>query len=220
MDADRNLEEAVRKAMVYDKRLSSQPIAISVKDAVVCLTGTVQFHGRAVAAYEVAASVPGVREVSKHLVVEPPRNHPDDEVANYVRAALDAHSEVIKEAITVSVSGGVATLAGSVRDAWQYAVAEDIARSARGVRDVRNLLAVDLLEQINDEAISYEIQSAIHHIYGRSGADIKVAVNDRAVVLSGTVATLPTKELAERVARNYGALNVRNDIEVMPNNLR
>ena len=73
-----------------------------------------------------------------------------------------------------------------------------------------------LQEQINDEEISYEIQSAIRHICGRSGAGIKVAVNDRAVVLSGTVATLPTKEHAERLARNYGALNVRNDIEVMP----
>ncbi len=125
----------------------------------------------------------------------------------------------MKEAITVSVAGGVARLEGSIRDAWQYAVAEDIARSARGVRDVRNRLAVDFLEQINDEEISYEIQSAIHPICGLSGAGINVAVSDRAVVLSGTVAALPTKELAERIARNYGALNVRNDIEVVPKSL-
>jgi osmotically-inducible protein OsmY len=220
MDVDRNLEGALRKAMVYDKRVSAQPIEISVKDAIVYLTGTVQSYRRAVAAYELAASVPGVREVSKHLVIDPPGNLRDDEVADYVRAALDAHSEVLRGAIVVSVSGGVTTLDGSVRDAWQYAVAEDVARSARGVRDVRNRLMVDLLEQINDEEISYEIQSAIHHICGISGAGINVAVNDRAVVLSGTVETLPTKEFAERVARNYGALNVRNDIEVMPNDKR
>ena len=81
---------------------------------------------------------------------------------------------------------------------------------------MRNRLAVDLGQQINDEETGYEIQSAIHHICGRSGADVRVAVNDQAVVLSGTVATLPTKEHAERIARNYGALNVRNDIEVIP----
>ena len=143
MDADRELEEAVRKAMVYDKRLSAQPIEISVKDGIVYLTGTVQYYGRAVAAYEVAASVPGVREVSKRLVVEPPGDFRDDEVANHVRAALNAHSEVMKAAITVSVSGGVATLEGSVRDTWQYAVAEDVARSARGSRRA-NRLAVDI----------------------------------------------------------------------------
>ena len=119
MDADRDLEEAVRKAMFYDKRLSSQPIDVSVKDAIVCLTGTVQSHSRAVAAYEIAASVPGVREVSKRLVVEPPGDLGDDDVANYVRTALDAHSEVMKAAITVSVSGGVVTLEGSVCDTWQ-----------------------------------------------------------------------------------------------------
>ena len=215
MDADRRLEEAVRKAMVYDKRLSAQPIEVSVKDGIVCLAGTVQFYGRALAAYEIAAAVPGVREVSKCLVVKPPGNFADKEVANYVRAALDAHAEVLKEAITVSVSGGVATLEGSVRDSWQQALAEDIARSARGVRDVRNRLAIDLDQQINDEEISYTIQSAIRHICGRSGADVRVAVSNRAVVLSGTVATLPAKERAERLARIHGAMNVRNDIEVI-----
>jgi osmotically-inducible protein OsmY len=220
MDTDRELEEAVRKAMVYDKRLSAQPIEVSVKDAIVYLSGTVQFYGRAVAAYEIAASVPGVREVSKRLVVEPPGELPDEEVANYVRAALDAHAEVIKEALAVSVSSGVATLEGSVRDAWQCALAEDIARSARGVRDVRNRLAVDIAQQINDEETAYDILFAIQHFCGRWGAGIKVAVSNRAVVLSGTVATLPTKERAERLARDYGALNVRNDIQVAPNGKR
>ena len=136
MDEDRNLEEAVRKALAYDRRLSSQPIEVSVKDAIVYLRGTVQSHGRVVAAYEVAASLAGVRKVSNRLVVEPPGNLRDDDVATYVRAALDVHAEVLKEAITVSVSGGVVTLEGSVRDAWQHSIAEDIARSARGVRDV------------------------------------------------------------------------------------
>ena len=216
MEADRKLEEAVRKAMVYDKRLSSQPIEVSVKDAVVCLTGTVQFHSRAVAAYEAAASVPGVLEVSKRLVVEPPGSLPDEEVANHVRAALDAHAEVIKEAITVSVSGGVATLEGSVRDVWQQTLAEDIACAARGVREVRNRLVVDIAQQINDEETGYDILFAIEHFCGDLAAGIEVAVNNRAVVLSGTVAALPTKERAEWLARHYGALSVRNDIAVVP----
>ena len=91
-----------------------------------------------------------------------------------------------------------------------------ISPARRGVRDVHNRLAVDLEQQINDEEISYTIQSAIRHLCGRSGTDIKVAVSDRTVVLSGTVATLPTKEHAERLARIHGAMNVRNDIQVMP----
>jgi osmotically-inducible protein OsmY len=214
MDTDRSLEDAVRKALVYDHRLSSQPIHVSVKDGVVDLTGTVQTHGRAVAAYEVAASLPGVRGVSKRLVVEPPGNLPDDEIASYVRASLDAHAEVIKATITVSVSGGVATLEGSVRDAWQHVVAEDIARSARGVRNVENRLVVDVSRQINDEEVGYEIQSAICHVCRLCKGEVKVAVSNRTVVLSGTVATLPTKEHAERIARNYGILTVRNDIAV------
>lgn len=220
MVGDRDLEGALRKAMVYDHRLSAQPIEISVKDGIVQLAGTVQSHGRALAAYQIAASMPGVREVAKRLVVQPPGELRDDEVANYVRAALDAHSDVVKEAITVSVSEGVATLEGSVRDTWQHAVAEDVARAARGVRDVLNRLAVALVEQIDDEETSCEIHAAIRRACGLAGAGVKVAVSDRTVVLSGTVAALPVKEHAERVARSYGVLNVRNDIEVVPSESR
>ena len=195
----------------------SQPIEISVKDGIVCLTGTVQFYGRAVAAYEVAASVPGVREVSKRLVVEPPGNLADDEVANYVRAALDAHAEVLKEAMTVSVCGGVATLEGHCPRRLAVCPRRGYRPLARtGVRDVHNQLAVIFDQQINDEEISYTIQSAIRHLCGRSGTDIKVAVSDRAVVLSGTVGMLPTKEHAERLARIHGTRNVRSDSQVLP----
>jgi osmotically-inducible protein OsmY len=76
---------------------------------------------------------------------------------------------------------------------------------------------VAIAQQVNDEETAYDILFAIQHFCGRLGAGIKVAVNDRAVVLSGTVAALPTKERAEHLARHYGALNVRNDIEVIPN---
>jgi osmotically-inducible protein OsmY len=100
---------------------------------------------------------------------------------------------------------------------WQHAIAEDVARAARGVRGVQNRLSVDFVQQIDDEEVSYEIQSAMHHICGLSGAGIKVAVSNRTVVLSGTAASLPTKEHAERIARNYGILNVHNDIAVVLN---
>jgi len=215
-DADRDLEEAVRQALVYDNRLSSQPIHVSARDGIVDLSGAVQFDGRAVAAYEVAATVPGVRKVLKHLKVTPPEERPDEKIADAIRRALDARPDVIKEAITVSVSAGVATLAGSVGDAWQHAIAEDVARSAHGVREVRNRLIIDFGQQVDDEEVGYEIQSAICHACGLNRDAIKVAVNKRAVVLSGQVATPSLKEHVERVANRYGVLNVRNEIEIGP----
>ena len=44
---DRGIEEAVKQALLYDRRLSSQPIHVAVKDAVVSLRSAVQFHSRA-----------------------------------------------------------------------------------------------------------------------------------------------------------------------------
>ena len=106
----------------------------------------------------------------------------------------------------MSVSGGVATLEGSVRDTWQHALAEDIAHSARGPRRAQSPCGCicgtgqrrrdSLRHSLRDSAFLWTL-----------GAGIKVAVNDRAVVLSGTVAGLPTKERTEHLARHYGALN-------------
>ena len=45
------------------------------------------------------------------------------------------------------------------------------------------------------------LHSAIAHMCGQASSDIKVAVSDRTVVLSGTTPTLPMKEHAERIAQ-------------------
>ena len=93
----------------------------------------------------------------------------------------------------------MATLEGSVGDAWQCAAAEDITRSVRGVRDVDNRLVVDVDQLIDDEESSIELMAAIRGIGGEAAADIRVAVCDRTAVLSGTVPSLPTKEYARRI---------------------
>lgn len=219
MARDSDIEEAIRQAMLYDERLAAQSVVVSVSDGIVRLSGVVQSYRRALAAHEVAASLSGVREVVNNLTVEPPTSVSDGEIADHVRAALAAHADVVKEAITVSVSGGVVTLQGSVRDAWQCATAEDVARSARGARNVRNLLVANLTDQINDEETGLEIQRAIRRACGLSNADVRVAISERTVVLSGIVATFRAKEVAEQITRRFGLLHVRNEIRVLPQEL-
>lgn len=213
---DREIEQAIRQAMVYDKRLAAQPIDVSVHQGTVLLKGVVQSYRRAAAAHEVAASLAGVREVVNELVVEPPNGIEDSDVADHVRAALAAHADVVKEAIIVAASGGVVTLQGSVRDTWQSAIAEDVARSACGVRKVCNLLVANLMDQVDDAEASLDVQAAIRRACGLLKADIKVAVGGQTAVLSGTVATFRRKEVAEQIARRFGLLHVRNEIRVVP----
>jgi len=216
MNGDQVMEGAIHQALIRDERLSAHPIRVSVSNGVVRLDGNVQSYRRALAAVEVAASWPGVRDVVNGLLVVPAVNLTDPEVAENVRAALESSEDVVKDAITVSVDRGIATLHGSVSDAWQYTIAEDVARSARGVRDVRNMLVANLTDLIDDEETAHEIQHAVGRFCGHSSDAVRIAVNGSTVVLSGTVATLPQKEAISSVVRRFGLLDVQNDVQVVP----
>jgi len=133
-----------------------------------------------------------------------------------VRAALDASEDVVKDAMTVSVLAGVVTLAGSVADVWQSLLAEDIARSARGVRDVRNSLVSNIEHQANDDEAALGIRDSILRVCGNSASDVRVAVSGHQIVLSGNVSLRAHKVAAMEVARLSGRIDIRNDIRVVP----
>jgi len=211
---DAVLTGRIRDYFTRDQRLSSQPIDAAVKDGIVTLTGTVQTHRRKLAAYEIAASFEGCRDVRNELIVEPAAGIPDDQVADNVRSALDTHADITKATIGVTVSGGKATLTGNVSSRWEYAVAEDVARSALGVRDVNNLLVVDLVEQIEDAGLSQEIVETMAVTSGLKDADINIAVSSGAVVLSGEAPRLWHKATAEAVVRRFWCRRIQNDIVV------
>ena len=214
MPQDEQLQDAIRTAFILDGRFSAQRIDVLVKGGTVHLRGAVRSFRRALAAYDVAASVSGVQVVTNNLEVDFSEQLADDEIANHVRTALGAAAEVVKEAITVSVAHGVATLNGSARDAWQRAVAEDVAGSARGVREVRNLLIADLAEQLQDDESSHDLQTAIVRELGPSGAGIKVGIGNGVAVLYGSVPAQPQKDAAAKIVHRQGFSKVRNEINV------
>lgn len=216
MSQDQQLQDAIHTAFILDGRFSAQRVDVHVEGGVVHLNGTVQSFRRALAAHDVAESIPGVQAVINKLEVDLPEQLTDNEIAGQVRTALGAAAEVVKEAITVSVINGVATLNGSVRDAWQRSVAEDVARSARGVRDVRNLLIADLAEQLQDDESSHELQTAITRELGPSGSRIRIGISNGVAVLYGRVRAQPQKDAASQIAHRLGFSKVRNEINVSP----
>ena len=214
IQTDAALAKRVRAAFTKDERLSAQPIRVAVKGGVVALTGTVQTHRRKLAAFEIAASFEGCRDVMNGLIVEPVAGILDEEVAGNVRAALDAHADITKATVAVSVAAGEATLTGHVGSHWEHVIAEDVARSARGVRDVTNLLVVDLMERIEGSQLSQDIVEALAATAGLKDADVQIAVSDSAVVLSGEVARVWHKAAAEAVVKRFWHRRVQNDIAV------
>jgi osmotically-inducible protein OsmY len=211
---DDELASRVRHALRMDGRLSAQPIKVEVTEGVVTLRGAVQSYRRKLAAHELAASFDGCRGVVNQLSVQPAGQLSDDDVAEHVRNTLHAHADITKETITVAVSNGSVTLSGNVASYWERVIAEDVALSVKGVRDVQNLLVVDLPRQIEDEALCREMRAAFAQARGLRGQDIDVAVTGDVAVLSGKVRELWHKEQAESVARRFRIRDVRNDIVV------
>lgn len=211
---DNALAERVGAAFMKDERLSAQPVHVAVQDGVIVLAGTVQTYRRKLAAHEISASFEGCRDVVNELAVEPVVGIMDDEIGDNVRAALHVHADITKAAIAVSVAAGEATLAGHVGSHWERVIAEDVARSARGVRDVTNLLVVDTVEKVEAKQLSQDIAEALAQTSGLKDADVHIAVTDNAVVLSGEVARLWHKAAAEAVVRRLWHRQIRNDIAV------
>jgi len=214
MATDEELTDRVWQAILKDDRLSAQPISVSVTDGVVVLTGTVQSHRHKLAAQEIAASFEGCRGVVNELAVEPPGQLPDEEVLRYVRSALEAHADVTERTITTLVLNGIVTLGGSVASHWERAIAEDVVIGTKGARGAHNLLRVDLSDRIEDEALCREIQAALSYTRGLGDANLQVAVDDGKAVLSGEVAGLWQREIAEAVTRRFRVMQVRNEIAV------
>ena len=212
--ADYELGVVIREALQHDERLSADSIDVTVVDGLATLSGVVQSYRRKLLAIETAESIRGCRGTVDELSVEPPGPLTDEQVGNNVRAALDAHADVTREVITVIVKGGVATLNGHVASRWERELAGDIALGARGVREVNNLLLVDLAGKIEDEALTRTIQYALSRTSGLEGCDVQVAVNSSTAVLSGTVTEPWHRRKAESVVDRYRVTDIRNEIIV------
>jgi osmotically-inducible protein OsmY len=139
----------------------------------------------------------------------------DDAVANHVRLALEADADITKPTITVSVEGGVATLGGTVGRPWERVLAEDVVMGVRGVREVRNHILVDPIEQVEDEALSRTISATLAVTRGLGNSVIHVATNGGHVVLSGEVAELWQKEVVLTVVRRFQPQRITDKIIVV-----
>ncbi|NNE07903.1 MAG: BON domain-containing protein [Gemmatimonadetes bacterium] len=210
----RTLSRKVTEALREDERLCGEMIRASATGGFVFLRGAVTTYTRKLAAEQLAASIPGVQGVVNALVVEPEQITPDRKVAEYVRTALEAHADLRKETITVSVRNGEVTLNGNVLREEERSTAERVSLRLRGVRSVRNLIIVDRAAETTDQAIAHSIRRRLFRRHDLGKLSIQVSVNNDTVVLSGQVPDTTCREAAEEIARQSPVLHVRNEIEV------
>jgi len=155
-------------------------------------------------------------------------NAPAPTVTQVVQIANDAllTTEVKAKLITVDinstaslgvrVSGGVATLTGSVRTPAARAKTVAAARSVKGIREVRDELRIDprvpdIGQRLSDAALAGRIAGAIFTQTGTTG--VKVDVHNGVVTLSGHINDPKVRTAAVDTPRNTsGVRSVTDDM--------
>jgi osmotically-inducible protein OsmY len=145
--SDMWITSAVKMRLMADERTPALDVNVDTTDGAVTLFGMVPNPKAKAAAEEDARKVSGVKTVANQLEVvakkeETAVRESDDRVKDNVEQALRAEDELRGDSIDIEVSNGVARLTGTVDQAADRLRAAAIARTASGVRAVRDDLAV------------------------------------------------------------------------------
>jgi osmotically-inducible protein OsmY len=136
MRSDSDIKSDVEDELRWDPDISSDDIAVAVKNGVVTLTGFVRSYGQKLQAEADAKRISGVVGLANDIEVRLPAvdQRPDPDIARDAVAALKAQLTYSWEAIKVLVHSGWVTLEGQVEWHYQRDGAEEAVRRIKGVR--------------------------------------------------------------------------------------
>jgi osmotically-inducible protein OsmY len=195
--------------------VDAENIGVAVSDGVVTLSGSVPSYAEKRAAERAVLRVAGVKGIANDLTVRLPDKfeRSDTDIAKAVRRAIEWHTQLPTDAITVKVEDGWVTLQGTVNRYSQTSLAERLVRDLMGVRGVRNELMVEKRPVPDD--VHERIRTALERQAGVEADRIRITVDDGTVTLKGTVASWADREDVERAAwAAPGVTEVKNELTV------
>jgi osmotically-inducible protein OsmY len=201
--ADADVRAAIEDEFQGDRGVPFHTMNVEVAEGVATLTGTVDTLLARRRAVDLASAIKGVRSVVDRLQVDAaPR--PDAELHQAIEAAMQADAAADAYEVRVSVSGGVATLAGTV-DSWQEKqIVSRVAESVEGVRDVRNQVTVAVPPARPDTELEAEIRGRLRRDARVDDGLVSVSVRDGLARLTGSVGSALEKGYAKGLARVPG----------------
>ncbi|MDK2823849.1 MAG: hyperosmotically inducible periplasmic protein [Clostridia bacterium] len=219
MDNFRNDDEIMHlllEKFMDEPKLDIKKIGAECEKGEVILRGQASSLGEIELAKELAAQVPGVKEV-KSLVkyTEEAKEMDDSSVVNAVEVAFSASDIVEAEDIDTSCINGIVKLEGVVDNNEQKGAAELLAKTVPGVRKVINNLETRHDNTRGDGYLTNKLRKALNKDERVSPAQVKVYVIDGTAYLSGKVFNIDAKKAAEEIAREMdGIRKVVNDVTV------
>ncbi|HUA38865.1 MAG TPA: BON domain-containing protein [Candidatus Sulfopaludibacter sp.] len=233
---DSDIAQAIRLALRNDPRVSAfdRTIFVTVEDHTAILDGSVENLKAKSSAGQDAFNIVGVAWVDNVLAVRPSMNMPSDTEADKgLQAALHWDPALAGANIQTAVVGHIAYLNGTVDSLSQKAEAYDVASRIRGIVEIRNYLTpapepeyffhnqpindfetFGLSPHRSDAQIKKDIERAFFWSPFVHRNDITVQVEGGVARLTGTVGSWIGYEEADRDAREGGAREVINELNV------
>ena len=213
-----DLQEEVIEELAYDPRIDADDIAVTTKQGIVTLRGTVPNFNQKWEAEDAVKRVRGVRGIADELVVDLSITHErtDTDIALAIERRLTSNT-IVPADVKFVVKDGRVTLTGEV--AWYYQSQEAAyeARRVIGVRDVTNLITIQPATSVLSTEVKRKIQSELARMADLDAKCIDVAVSDGTVTLRGSVRSWVERDKATQAAWSLpGVSRVENFIEITP----
>lgn len=216
MISDSEVKKNVESELQWDVGLDADALAVTVKDGVVALAGSVHHFSEKVRAERAAKRVRGVSGVANDIMVLPGADgRSDADIAHDAIAAIRLQLPISAESIKTIVEHGHLRLEGEVHWHYQRERAETAVRFLRGVKSVRNLIHIAPVVAPKD--VRSAIQTAFHRNAQLEANRITIDAVDGDVTLNGTVKSWAERDEAERAAwMAPGVVRVHNELVVHP----
>lgn len=198
--SDQDLKRQVEAELHWDPCFNESDIGVSVRGAIVTLSGFVHGYSDKHDAEEAAKRIVGVAGVANDIEVRLPSSdqRPDPEIARDVVAGIHSQLPAAQQTIKPVVSNGRVVLEGEVDWHYQRERAEKMARCVRGVRTVTNQIKLRSRPAVAE--IKGRIEEALKRNAVLEARAITVESHDGEVVLKGQVRSWAERQEADRAA--------------------
>ncbi len=214
---DLELQHAVAEELEWAPHVDASHVAVSVRDGIVRLTGSVGSLAEKKAAERAVWHVRGVRGIAEEIEVAIPtaQRRSDDEIAHRVGSVLHWDTQIPSDHIQFKVERGVVALIGCVQWQFQKTEAEELIHRLAGVAGVDNRIMVH--PPVAPTDIKAHVERAFSRHANLHAAGIALQVDDCKVTLTGHVPSVEERNTAENAAWSaVGVAEVENRLVVQP----